>query len=480
MAETSYGINITSVDDYKIPRYWSKKLKEDKILITTDHGAWVILSQKEYDMFRFKKVHEDPALFNYLEEKCIIYTKNNENKIIEEYKTRYSPLFNGTSLHIIVPTLRCNYRCIYCHAFSRPMDAEGYDMDKETAENVVKFIFQTPAPAITIEFQGGEPLVNFPIVKYIVTKVKELNKVYNKKISFSIVSNFSLMDKEKMKFLIKNEFNINTSLDGPRELQNKNRIYPNGDSYDEVVKWIKKFREIKYHNIGALPTITRYSFPYYKEIVDEYLKLGFTHLRARPMNDAGLASKTWKKIGYTAEEFLDFWMKYINYLIEINKKGKFIFDETIQFILDKILLKNYIRYTCWGAPCGAALQQTAYDQDGNIYTCDEARSFEIFRLGNVKEHTYKDIYCSPQALSMINISSQTSTMCDACIFHPYCGPCPVSSYGSYGTPIPKLHSERLCKIRKGIMTFVFEKLCSEDKKILFKWIKNGKIRRKFK
>lgn len=471
MVETLYGMENKKSWSYKIPMYWNKKLSEDHILVTTYHGSWVIFSEKEFDLFRFKKVHQNPPLFDYLEEKCIIRTERNEKRFVEEYRNRFSPLFNGTSLHILVPTLRCNHKCVYCHALSKPMKAKDYDMTKETADRVVDFISQTPAPVITIEFQGGEPLVNFPIIKHVVSKAKKINKVVN----FCVVTNFTLMDNEKMKFFIENNFNINTSLDGPEELHNKNRKYADGNSYQETVKWIRKFRQKNYRKIGALPTISRYSLSYPEEITDEYLRNGLFHLRARPMNDAGFARKRWEEIGYSAEEFIDFWKKYIEHMLQINREGKFVFDETIQLILNKILFKNFITYTCWGAPCGAALQQSAYDQDGNIYTCDEARSFDLFKLGNVKESSYRDIYCSPQTLSIINISSQTSSLCDACVFHPYCAPCPVSSYGSYGSPISKLPLERLCKIRKEIMTFVFKKLVSKDRKIVLKWARMGKI-----
>ncbi len=456
-------------ESYKLPRHWTKKISDEKFLVTTHHGSWVILSREEFDLLRFGRLEEDQNLFNRLERECIIQTKTNENKIVEEYKKRYSPLFYGTSLHILVPTLRCNHKCVYCHALSRPMDSKNCDMDKKTAEKVVNFIFQTPSPAITIEFQGGEPLVNFPIIRYVVKKVKDLNEKHRKKMKFCVVSNFSLMDKEKMKFFIENNFNINTSLDGPKELHNKNRKYLDGDSYEETVKWIKKFKEKKYRRIGALPTISRHSLSYPREIVDEYIKQGFTHLRARPMNDTGFANKRWGDIGYSAEEFLDFWKKYIDYVMELNRGGRQVFDETIKLVLDKIIHKNYMTYTCWGSPCGAALQQSAYDQDGNIFTCDEARSMEIFKLGNVKEDSYKDVYCSSQALTILNISSQTSSLCDSCAFHPFCAPCPVSSYGSYGDPVSKLPMERLCKIRKTIMNYVFDRLASEDEKILRRW-----------
>lgn len=460
---------------YTVNRFWQKKLKRDKILITTHHGQWLILSQREFELLLFNRIQENPDLFKRLEEHGVIITEDNKNKIVDEYKKRFSPLFNGTNLHVISPTLRCNHSCIYCHAKSVPIDAKGYDMDEETAKDVVDFIFQSPSRSLRIEFQGGEPLAVFPIVQYIVEYSNELNKEAKKHVEYNIVSNLTLMDDDILDWLVKNKVRICTSLDGPKELHDKNRKFLGArGSYDKVVHWIKKVKE-KQGSISALPTITKYSLAYHKEIVDEYLKNGINHLRPRPMNCAGLAAETWKKIGYSGDEFLEFWKKTVDYIIELNRKGKWVWEETVAFVLRKILDKDYMSYTCFGSPCGAALQQSAYNYLGDVYTCDEARSFEIFKLGNVKENSYRDIYASPHALNIIGISSQVSSLCDVCVWHPFCGPCPVSTYGSQGNLISKLPLDRECRIRGGELEYIFKKLVSPDRKILLKWMEKIKL-----
>jgi radical SAM protein with 4Fe4S-binding SPASM domain len=145
-------------------------------------------------------------------------------------------------------------------------------------------------------------------------------------------------------------------------------------------------------------------------------------------------------------------------------------------IARKILSKDWQAYTCWGPLCGAGLAHAAYDQWGNVYACDESRSLDVFKLGNVKEKTYKEIYSSPSSLALVALSSGLSSVCDACVFHPFCGTCLVSTFGSQRNLISKLPLDGECKIRGGMVEHVFRKLIfsKDDRKVLLKWTSTKK------
>jgi His-Xaa-Ser system radical SAM maturase HxsB len=463
--------DFPEMKEYALNRFFSKKLDNDNILITTDHGGWVIVSQEEYDLLRFKRVDEDPNLFNLLEEKGIILTKDNMNRISKLLEDKFSHLSMGVSLHEVVPTLRCDHACVYCHAKSKPLNAKGYDMDEETAKSVVDFIFQSPSNGIAIEFQGGEPLANFPIVQFITEYAEEKNKKEERNLIFKIVTNLSLMDEDILRFLMKHKISICTSLDGPKELHDRNRKFTKGSSYEKVTHWIKDIRIQYGSKIHALPTITKYSLEYVKEIVDEYVKLGFDRIRIRSLNYAGFAGERWKEIGYTPQEYLNFWKESLEYCFQLNRKGTYFIEGMATLVARKILSKDWQAYTCWGPLCGAGLAHTAYDQWGDIYACDESRSFEVFKLGNTKENNYKDIYTSASNLALIALSSGLSSICDACVFHPFCGTCLVSTYGSQNNLISKIPLDNECKIRGEMVEHIFKKLVfsKDDRKILLKW-----------
>jgi len=165
--------------NYVLNKYRTKKIRK-KYLITTDHGSWVCLDEKDYCLLRLNSIEKSKELFNLLEENGVILTEENKDKIVSYFKEKNKFLFQGTSLHIIIPTLRCDMKCIYCHASSKSINAKDYDMKKEIAKKTVDFIFQSTSDKITIEFQGGEPLLRFDLVKCIIEYSKKLNDKYRK------------------------------------------------------------------------------------------------------------------------------------------------------------------------------------------------------------------------------------------------------------------------------------------------------------
>ena len=464
---------------YLINNYRSKKFGE-KFLITTDHGSWVFLDKKDFDFLLKDKVDENEKLFNLLEDKGIVITKNNQEKIKSLLRERYEFLYSGPSLHIIVPTLRCNQKCIYCHASSEPENSRGFDMDKNTTKKVVDFIFQSPSKAITIEFQGGEPLLRFDIIKYIIEYANKLNKEKKKDLRFALVTNLTLMDEEKLDYLIKNNIGICTSLDGPEELHDKNRgLFCSQGSYSFVRRWIKKINEEYNRNgfnnrrVNALITVTKTSLEYMKKIIDEYINLGLKDIHLRFLNNLGDARLIWDKISYSPEEFIDFWKKAVDYILEKNKAEIFLRERNCMIILQKILTNKDPNYLEMRSPCGAAIGQLAYSYNGDIFTCDEARMIndDLFKLGNVKKDTFKEIIGSDQTCNVVLSSINDCQICDYCAYKPYCGVCPVCNFAEQGNIIAKIPETSRCKIYKEQFSYIFEKLKdSSNMKIFENWV----------
>jgi uncharacterized protein len=439
--------------DYFINNYRSKKI-EDKYFVTTDHGSYCILSNDEFGRLKQSKLNS--KLKDKLEEREIILTKNNLNEVVTLTRNRSAFLFLGTSLHIIVVTLRCNMNCIYCHASSKGINATGFDMDKITAKKTVDFIFQTPSNKITIEFQGGEPLLNWNVVKYIIEYAQKKNKTAKKDMLITIVTNLSKMDKNKMNYLIENDISICTSLDGPKKLHDRNRKFIGGSNYEQVSHWIKRFsdeykkKRVKNRKINALVTLTRKSLKYPKEVVDEYVKLGLNHVHLRFLNNLGVAKKAWPKINYSVKEYLNFWKKSVNYIETLNKQGKNINERMVSIMFNKINNELDPNYLDLRSPCGAAIGQLTYNYNGDIYTCDEARMIgdDLFLLGNVKKGQYLDIVTCEKACSVVNASINDQYICDDCVYKPYCGICPVCNYAEFGSVIGKISQTERCKIFK--------------------------------
>ena len=101
-------------------------------------------------------------MYNRLLERGLIVDEDNIRRVIDGYRSLNANLFTDTSLHIAVVTKRCNLRCTYCHAEG---GASSEDMSIETAGRVLQYLFDVRNNSVTLEFQGGEPLLNWPVVQ---------------------------------------------------------------------------------------------------------------------------------------------------------------------------------------------------------------------------------------------------------------------------------------------------------------------------
>jgi len=470
--------NLKKIDYQKLAPFRFKKLGKN-YLLTNEAGDYIFLTPADFDNYLQGKLTDKSPRYKELSQKNFIGGEVKIDQYIEKYRQKNRYLFqSGTNLHIIVVTLRCNHRCLYCQASSCDLAEKNKDLDLETAKKIVDIIFQSPNPFLAIEFQGGEPLFNWPAVEFIIESALKKNKKEKRNLELRLVSNFSLLDEKKMNYLFKKGVVFCTSLDGPEKLHNQNRIWLEGNSYQITVKWLKQLlKEYKKYYIyqpGALTTITRFSFPYWKEIINEYLKLGLDSIFLRPLNPLGMAKKTWQKIGYSPEEFLRFYKKSLDYILKLNLKNKVRFREiTATNMAAKILTEEDPNYFELRSPCGAGIGQMLYNYNGKIYTCDEGRMLaeETFKIGDVWRNNYQDLINHPTVKTMCLASCLDNLACDRCAYKPYCGTCPILNYAEFGNIFPQLPQSSRCQIYQGIFDYLFQKIKESDiiKTTLKKW-----------
>lgn len=455
-------------------------------LLTGDTGKYSFLSTNEFaDLLEGRFTNLPSATRCRLQESGFLTDTSNLGDLIEQYASRRAFLSKGTDLHIVVVTLRCNHSCIYCQTNSGNASDRSLDMDLKTAELVVERIFESPSNSITIEFQGGEPTLNFEAIRFIFEYALEKNKKVGKNIQFTLVSNLVNLSQEQFDYIINKKIGVCTSLDGPRELQNKHRIFlGTAGSYQKTIYWLKKFKrsfgakEFP-HQTNALTTITKYSFPFYKDIVNEYIRLGLTKIHLRPANPFGHAKKSWKKIGFTVNDFLGFYERAMDYILEKNLSGTKIMERSALIFLKKILTDTDPNYLDLRSPCGAGIGQLAYHYNGDIYSCDEGRMLgqmgdPTFKLGHVKTHGYQDIMEAP-ALKTVCVASCLDNLpgCQNCAYMPYCGVCPIYNYSQTNSVFGKEPHNDRCRINAGILNYLFKKLSEERyAKVLKSWIKD--------
>ena len=439
----------------------------DKMLLTNDSGRYAFLSQNEFTQLINEDDNLDAELREMLEDDGFCYSDSVEGYIRrnkEIVRDANSYLLSATSLFILAVTNACNYRCVYCQA--NGMNKANH-MSREVAEQALQRIKDSPSNDVTIEFQGGEPLLNYDVIQYTVKRGQEL--LQNKKVQYTVVSNLSLLKEEMATFFKENNVSISTSIDGPAILHDYNRPEANGQgSYRDTIRGIELLRS-KGMSPGAIQTTTSSSLNYAKEIIDEYVRLGFRQIFLRPLTRLGAAARCWDQIGYDADRFLKFYRAALNRIIEYNLNGTPVKEYHASLFLSKILYGQSVNYMELRSPCGAGIGQVAITANGNVYTCDEGRMMaemgdEAFCLGNVFHNTYNDWIQSSncQAICSASLLDTLPGCCD-CVYKPYCGVCPVINYAIYGN-ITHVSTER-CKIYKGILDILFEYIMKRDNKI---------------
>jgi His-Xaa-Ser system radical SAM maturase HxsB len=442
--------------------YRSIELGDGNYFVSTDTGNWIVLSKCDYGALKRKKLTGD--LKQRLEKNFVLLTEKNISSYIQKLRIIYGFLTEGPTLHIVVVTSRCNLRCIYCQASAGLKPQEN--MSVKTASETVERIFESPANSFIIEFQGGEPLLNFPVIKSIIEKSNSRAEAEKKRVEFSLISNFTgSATKEKLTYLLKNDVSICFSLDGPENLHISNRCANLPDGFKILKEKVTLYKKI-WTDLGkgtpalkALMTTTRGSLHQFREIVDTYLDFGITELSIRPLTRLGKARDQNKALEYSPEEFLDFWKNIVSYVIDLRRHGVEINEFYLELILTK-LFGHESGFMDLRSPCGAGYGQIVYNSDGRVYTCDEGRMIDsdFFSMGEIGKQSLNALLRRDKTREIFGSSVLEQFYCDYCAFKPYCGICPVLNYQSNGSLYGNILESFRCKVMSGMMEFVLDLL----------------------
>ena len=457
---------------------------EDTILMTNDAGRFIFLEVDAFRQFIRGSLESNSASYEQLKENGFLIDEPFDvfaAQYTSAVRSMKSYLFSSTALHIFAVTNTCNLNCVYCQAKDIHSSLGGM-MSLETGRKAIELAMQSPCPSLTFEFQGGEPLLNFDTVLEMIRYSRELNENCHKDIQYTIVSNLISLTEEKLQMLLRENVSICTSLDGCALVHNKNRdLKSNGSgSFPLVMQQLKKLKEMQIP-VGAIETTTRFGLSYPKELVDTYIEAGIHSIFIRPMTPLGFAKAYWDQIGYSPEEYLFFYRTAFDYILSINQAGHLFPELQAVYFLKKILTGTAENYMELRSPCGAGVGQLSYYYDGSVYTCDEGRMISesgdtSFRLGNVYTSTYNDLMESQTCKSLCAASVvEALPHCCDCVYHPYCGVCPIVSYVGEKDIFPRQPFDFRCKVYSGILDLLFEKIRSGDKEIMdifYSWIEN--------
>ena len=434
----------SDLPEYNLLPFNFHRLENGKVFVSNICGENTVVNNEEFDKFVNHTLSKNSPSYKTLKSKHFLCS-DNKNLSMEllslKLRTKLKALTDFTGLHIFVNTLRCDYTCSYCQVSRQTEDKDAFDMTEEQAEAALKLVFKSPNPNIKIEFQGGEPLLNFQIIRYVVLRAEELNQLHNKNLQFVIATNLSFIFDEVIDFCADHDIYLSTSIDGPVDIHNKNRPRPGKNGYELTVKSLKRVQErLGNDRVSALLTTTVGALDRVEDIIDEYLKLGFMNIFLRPLSPYGFAIKTKSYNKYQTSEWFKFYKKGLDYIISINKKGILLREQYASLIVRKLLSPFPTKYVDLQSPAGAGISAIVYNYDGRVYASDEARMLkemgnDEYCLGTVFDD-YEDIFTSDKLVSVLDYSeAHSAPMCRDCGFLEHCGADPVYHTATQNDPL---------------------------------------------
>jgi His-Xaa-Ser system radical SAM maturase HxsB len=386
-----------------------------------------------------------------------------------QYRTKKSFLEGFTKLHMFVVTLRCDHSCRYCQVSRVSDDRPRYDMSEETARQAVDLMFCSPSPGLKVEFQGGEPLLNFDRIRSIVERCEEINQLERRDVEYVVATNLAPLTDEMLCFFRDHRVLLSTSLDGPQLLHDANRPRRGNNSYALTLANLHRAREVLGQDrISATMTTTQRSLDLPREIVDEYVRQGFSSIFLRAVSPYGFALRTGEAQRYAARQFLDFYKQALSRIIEVNRQGYSLVEVYSQILLTKMLTPFATGYVDLQSPAGAGIGAVAYNYDGDVYAGDEARMLgemgdRRFRLGNVHRDPFEEIFHG-ETLQALVTASITEAMpgCAECAFLPFCGADPIFHHATQGDVVGHRPTSAFCARNMGMLTHLFNLLRGGD------------------
>ncbi len=279
----------------------------------------------------------------------------------------------------LLVAMDCNLRCEYCFASTGDYCLGRKVMSLETGKKALDFVLENSGNRenLEVDFFGGEPLMNWKVVKALVEYGREREKEYGKRFRFTITTNGMLLDDEKMDFINKEMSNVVMSIDGRKSVNDRVRKRVDGGGcYDRIVEKYKQLAEKRgYRDYYVRGTFTKYNLDFTEDIF-HLRDLGFDQISVEPVVcDAS------EKYAITEKELPAIFKEYeklsIKLLDEDRNKRHFNF---FHFMLDLDQGPCAIKRL---RGCSSGNEYVAITPDGDIYPCHQFVGTDGYLMGNI-------------------------------------------------------------------------------------------------
>ena len=414
------------------------KQKDMFILLDTNSGGVHIIDELTYDLLDYV----EPPVEGECPEEAIraLSGKYPEEELRECYAEMVS-LYNDKILFseddyekyalasvaspvkamCLLIALDCNLRCEYCFAGKGDYGKGRTLMTYETGKKAIDFLIEKSANRknLEIDFFGGEPLMNFEVVKQIVEYAREQEKLHNKNIRFTITTNGTLLTDDKIEFINDQMHNVVLSIDGRPEVNDRMRKTINGKgSYNAFIDKFKKLVENRGDKEWYVRgTYTKYNLDFTNDVMSLYNE-GFEQISVEPViADPSLP------YALTEEDLPAIFSEYeklADNIREIKSSGRFI--NFFHFMLDLDQGPCAIKRL---RGCGCGNDYVAISPDGDIYPCHQFVGNDDYKMGSLNDGSFDTDMKQDFARAHV----YTKPECRKCWAKFYCsGGCNANNY----------------------------------------------------
>lgn len=311
------------------------------------------------------------------------------------------PLVKALCLHLAHD---CNLRCMYCFAGTGPFGGARELMSAEVGRAALDFLVRSSGPRrnLEVDFFGGEPLLNFPVVKELVAYGRQLEEEFNKVFRFTLTTNATLLTQEVEEFLNREHIAVVLSLDGRPEVNDRARPYCDGSgSYQDIVPDMQRFVASRDHdNYYVRGTYTRHNLDFAADVA-HLVDLGFRHISMEPV--VGAPQDDYALRPADLPRLMEEYERLAAYYVAQHKAGKpfAFFHFNLSLDHGPCVIKRV-------TGCGAGYDYLAVTPSGELYPCHQFVGQPEWLIGNVMQGITRldlsrrfqevNLYCKPQCV----------------------------------------------------------------------------------
>ena len=410
------------------------------IVLDVNSGAIHVVDDVTYDVIALYEGHTREEIVNSLRERYPeteveealdevqmlvdneeLFTKDTYENYIMDFKKRPT-VVKALCLHIAHD---CNLACQYCFAEEGEYHGRRALMSFEVGKKALDFLIANSSNRrnLEVDFFGGEPLMNWQVVKDLVAYGREQEKLHDKKFRFTLTTNGVLLNDEVMEFCNREMGNVVLSIDGRKEVHDKMRPFRKGaGSYDLIVPKFQQFAESRHQDkYYVRGTFTHYNLDFSEDVL-HLADLGFKQISVEPV-----VAEPKEPYAIREEDLPKLFEEYDKLAVEMIRRHKS--GEDFNFFHFMIDLEGGPCVAKRLSGCGSGTEYLAVTPWGDFYPCHQFVGNEKFLLGNVDEGILNtDIR---DEFKCCNVYAKEK--CRKCFARFYCsGGCAANAYNFSG------------------------------------------------